>query len=163
MFSVSDLLFSVPDIVQTIEGGGLSCGWASCQQQGLSHLRAAVHSWLALPFCWCMSGSLETSSAYNPTRNTLFFPPSSCYLSSPISQSRARARAGRSEWSKTYLLPCRTWHLCEKDGSKQCNCPPFPSNVSELFQWLCKECGGCMEAAVQLGMCIGILLPGWRW
>lgn len=28
---------------------------------------------------------------------------------------------------------------------------PSPSNVSELFKWLCKEGSSCMEAGVQLG------------
>lgn len=122
MFNVSDLLFSVPDTAQTIQEGALSCGWASCQQRGLSHLSCC--SQLALPFFCASLIPWKPVQLDNPPRKT---------SSSPVSQSRIRA--GRSEWPKTPLLPCRTWHLRAKDGSKQCSCLPFLSNVAELFQW----------------------------
>lgn len=43
---------------------------------------------------------------------------------------------------------------------EQSNCLPFPGNVSELFQGLCRECGGCMEAAVQLGCALVFCCQG---
>lgn len=79
-------------------------------------------------------------------QETLPSSPASCWFRSPVSQNRSRARAGRNEWPKTHLLLGRTWHLCEKRWEKrEGNCLPFPCNVSELFQWPCRECGGCIE------------------
>lgn len=159
MFSASNLLFAVPDTVQTIEGEvwAVAEPAANSRDSPTSELLFTA-GWLCpfLVHVW-FPGNLFSLITH---QETLRSSPSSCWFSSPVSQSRTRAGAGKSEWPKTHLLPCRTWHLCEKDGSEQCNCLPFPSNVSELFQWLCKECGGSMEAAVQLGCALVFCCQG---
>lgn len=86
----------------------------------------------------------------NPTKNTFFF-----FFFPPVDLAHQEARGvpeqeGVCDLRHSSCLAELSTYVKKTDESNAVTVPS-PSNVSELFKWLCKEGSSCMEAVVQLG------------